>query len=542
MGYTSKTKCQAPCVESHRFQRRTRRKAPQKGSAAMGYAALLDVAGRVNDLLNAGSVLSWDARTMMPRGGSPTRSKQLATLAVAARDLLCSDEMRRALERAEAEVAGREGDSVEARITAQVREAIAYHERIPTALLHRKTELGAAAHAVWAEARRTSDFGLFAGTLATMVEINREMAEAIGYDDHPYNALMYRFEPGTTKAALDVLFARLREGMLPLVRAIADADRPRSDFLFRDYPVDVQMDVALKMAQRVGYDTDRGRLDLTVHPFEVSFTRNDVRITTRVASDYMPMSLFGALHEAGHAMYEQNVDPAYTRTPLATDLIGLYAVGGVSFGAHESQSRLWENHVGRSRAFWANHMDEMRAAYPGLLDDVDAEEFYRAVNRSEPDLIRVEADELTYDFHIMLRCELEAGLIDGSLDVADLPEAWNAAMKSYLGVDVPDDARGVLQDVHWSSGQIGTFCNYTIGNIMAAQLYDHAIAQTPGIATALTGGDYTPLRDWLTENICRHGRRFGRDELLVRATGRPLDPEPYIAHLTAKFSDIYALA
>ncbi|MBO6602357.1 MAG: carboxypeptidase M32 [Roseicyclus sp.] len=508
----------------------------------MSYAGLIDVTGRVNDFLNAGSVLSWDARTMMPKAGAETRSKQLATLAVAARNLLCSDETKRALDGAEAEISDKPSDSAEARIVAQVREAIDYHERIPTELLRRKTELGSAAHEVWAEAREKADFSIFADALTTMVDINREMAQAIGFDDHPYDALMYRFEPGTTKAGLDRLFARLREGMLPLVRAIADAEKPRSDFLFRDYPVQAQMAFALKMARRIGYDTDRGRLDTTVHPFEVSFTRNDVRITTRVNRSYMPMSLFGALHEAGHAMYEQGVDPAYTRTPLATDLISLYAVGGVSFGAHESQSRLWENHVGRSRAFWANHMGDIRAAYPGTLDDVTEEEFYRAVNRSEPSFIRVEADELTYDFHIMLRCELEAALVDGSLAVADLPEAWNAGMKSYLGVDVPDDAQGVLQDVHWSSGQIGTFCNYTIGNIMAAQLFDTATDENPGIQTALDVADYTPLRAWLTDKVCRHGRRFSRDELLEKATGRTLDPDPYIAHLTRKYSDLYALA
>ena len=508
----------------------------------MSYAGLIDVMGRVNDFLNAESVLSWDARTMMPKGGAATRSRQLATLTLAARNTLCSDEARHALEGAEVQIAGKPDDSPEARIVAQVREAIAYHERIPAELLHRKTELGSVAHDVWAEARAKADFSIFADALATMIDINREMAQAIGYDDHPYDALMYRFEPGTTKAGLDTLFSRLREGILPLVRAIAEAEKPRADFIYRCYPIDAQMRLALSMAEKIGYDLDRGRLDTTVHPFEVSFTRNDVRITTRVATDYMPMSLFGALHEAGHAMYEQGVDPAYTRTPLATDLVSLYAVGGVSFGAHESQSRLWENHVGRSRAFWTNHMGEIRAAYPGLLDDVTEEEFYRAVNRSEPSFIRVEADELTYDFHIMLRCELEAKLVDGSLEVADLPEAWNAAMKEYLGVDVPNDAKGVLQDVHWSSGQIGTFCNYTIGNIMAAQLFDTAKTLNPGIQAGLDRADYTPLRDWLTDNVAQHGRRFTRDELLVNATGRPLDPEPYIAHLTDKFSDIYALA
>lgn len=479
---------------------------------------------------------------MMPKGGAKTRSLQLATLAVAARNLLCSDEMKRALEGAEAEVAGKADDSPEARIVAQVREAIDYHERIPAELLRRKTELGAATHQVWAEAREKADFAIFAPSLSEMVDISRQMAEAIGYDEHPYDALMYRFEPGTTNSGLKTLFARLREGMLPLVRAIAEAEKPRTDFLTRDFPVADQMAFALNMAERIGYDTDRGRLDTTVHPFEVSFTRNDVRITTRVNRNYMPMSLFGALHEAGHAMYEQGVDPAYTRTPLATDLISLYAVGGVSFGAHESQSRLWENHVGRSRAFWRNHMDDIRAAYPGLLDDVTAEEFYRAINRSEPSLIRVESDELTYDFHVMVRTEIEAKMVDGSLQVADLPEAWNATMKEYLNVDVPDDAHGVLQDVHWSSGQIGTFCNYTVGNIMAAQLFDTATSTNPEIQTALDTANYAPLRDWLTENVAQHGRRFSRDELLVKATGRALDPEPYIAHLTKKFSDIYALS
>ncbi|MEM0934325.1 MAG: carboxypeptidase M32 [Pseudomonadota bacterium] len=508
----------------------------------MSYAELLEVMGRVNDLLNAGSVLSWDARTMMPKGGAETRSKQLATLAVAARNLLSSDEAKRALDGAAAEIAALPEDSPEARCVTQVRAAIDWHGRIPTDLLHRKTELGSAAHGVWAEARAKADFTLFQDALTTMVEINREMAEAIGYDAHPYDALMYRFEPGTTKAGLDALFARLRDGMLPLVRAIAEAEPPRADFLYRTYDPDAQMRFALQLAQKVGYDLERGRLDLTVHPFEISFTRNDVRITTRVSPTYMPMSLFGALHEAGHGMYEQGVDPAYTRTPLATDLISLYAVGGVSFGAHESQSRLWENHVGRSRAFWANHIDELRAAYPGQLDDVDAEAFYRAVNRSAPSFIRVEADELTYDFHIMLRCELEAQLVDGSLAVADLPEAWNAAMKAYLGVDVPDDAQGVLQDVHWSSGQIGTFCNYTIGNIMAAQLFDTAVRTAPEIKTALDAGAYAPLQTWMTEHVAQHGRRYTRDELLTKATGRALDPEPYLAHLRSKFSDIYALA
>lgn len=506
----------------------------------MGYSKLLNVMGRVNDFLNAGSVLSWDSRTMMPRGGAETRGKQVATLAVAARDLLCSNEALRALETAEAEVQGKPADSVEATIVAQVREAIAYHQRIPAELLRRKEELAGVAHDLWADARANSDFARFAPALEQMVEINREMAGCIGIGSHPYESLLHKLEPGTRIADLDVMFARLRDGMLPLVRAIAEKEQPRSDFLYRRYPAEAQLGFALKMAKRIGFDTNRGRFDTTVHPFEVSFTRNDVRITTRVSENYMPMCLFGALHETGHAMYEQGVDPAYTRTPLATDLIGLYAVGGVSFGAHESQSRLWENQVGRSQAFWANHFGAARDAFPEQLADVTEDEFFRAINRSMPSLIRVEADELTYDFHVMVRTDIERQMIEGSLAVKDLPEAWNAAIKEYLGIEVPDDANGVLQDVHWSGGQVG-FCNYTIGNIMAAQLFETANAENPGIQAGLDRADYAPLRNWLTEKVCQHGRRYSRDELLVRATGRALDPEPYIRHLTTKYSDIYAL-
>jgi carboxypeptidase Taq len=506
----------------------------------MGYKAFLERMGEVNDLLNAESILNWDARTMMPPGGGDTRAKQLATLTVMARNHLVADESRRLLEQAETETASLPTDSVERTICAQVREAIDYHLRIPAALVHRRAEVGSKGQHVWAKARAASDFASFAPVLEETVALNREMAECIGYEEHPYDALMYRFEPGETVKSLQPLFAALREGLLPLVKAIGEKEPPRVDFLERPFPVDAQLAFALKMARKLGYDTERGRLDLTVHPFEVSFTRNDVRITTRVNDEWMPKSLFGTLHETGHALYEQYCDPAYTRTPLATDLVGLYAVGGVSFGAHESQSRLFENHVGRSREFWELNYGELHATFPEQLAGIDAETFWRAVNRVQPGFIRVESDELTYDFHVMLRVDIEAALIDGSLKVADLPAAWNAKVKEYLGLDVPSDRLGVLQDVHWSSGQIGTFCNYTIGNVMAGQLF--AVAKKDdrvreGLATA----DYLPLREWMTEHVHRHGRRYARNDLLVKATGRTLDPSDYIAHLTSKYSAIYGL-
>lgn len=506
----------------------------------MSYARLMDTMGQVNDLLNTQSILSWDARTMMPPGGHETRGNQLATLSVMTRELLVSAQTRSQLDAAEAEVANLPEDAVQKVMVAQVREAIDYHLAVPADLTRRRAELGSVGHAVWAKARGESDFGQFAPILEQTVALNREMAEAIGYADHPYDALMYRFEPGETVATLKPLFERLRQGLMPLVKAIATKEQPRFDFLERHYPIEKQHAFALAMAEKVGYDLHRGRLDTTLHPFEVSFTRNDVRITTRFNPNYMAASLFGALHEAGHGLYEQGVDPAYTRTPFATDLVGLYAVGGVSFGAHESQSRLWENHVGRSREFWQVNFPAAQQFYPEQLADVTAEEFFRAVNRCRPGFIRVEADELTYDFHVMLRTDIEAALIDGSLQVKDLPEAWNSKIKDYLGLDVPNDAQGVLQDVHWSSGQIGTFCNYTIGNVMAGQLFQTAQKDT-AIADGLTRGDYEPLRQFMVANIHQHGRRYTRDELLVRATGRTLDPEPYIAHLTGKYTELYRL-
>ncbi len=506
----------------------------------MGYASFLDRMGQINDLLNAKSVLAWDARVMMPAGGAETRARQLATLSVMARDHLVSDATRHLLDQAEAEVAHLPPDSVEQVICTRVREAIDYHLRIPADLVRRREEAGAIGQDIWARARAAGDFAAFAPILSETVALARQMADCVGYDGHPYDALMHQFEPGETVASLAPLFAQLRAGILPVLQAVRQKEPPRTDFLRRSFDRDAQLAFARRMAAKLGYDLNRGRLDTTVHPFEVSFTRNDVRITTRINENWMPMCLFGCLHETGHGLYEQYADPAFVRTPLATDLVGLYAVSGVSFGAHESQSRLFENHVGRSREFWDLNFPDARAAFPDQLGDIDAETFWRGVNRVAPGLIRVEADELTYDLHIMLRVDLEIALIDGSLKVSDLPEAWAAKVSEYLGLQVPDDRQGVLQDVHWSSGQIGTFCNYTIGNVMAGQLFDVA-RKDAAVSHGLSTADYAPLREWMTERVHRHGRRYSRDDLLVRATGRTLDPAPYIAHLTAKYSEIYGL-
>jgi carboxypeptidase Taq len=499
-------------------------------------ATLQERIAAANDVLNATSVLTWDSRTMMPAGGAETRGHQIATLTRIARDLLLAPETERALEESERAVEGLAEDSAEWRMVQQTRHAVEHHKRVPASLIQERAALRTVAQAAWIEARSKSDFSIFSSYLAKTVELSRAYADCIGWREHPYDAMVSIYEPGETAASLKRLFAELRAGLLPVLDVARSRPQPRTDFLFRDYPEEGQRAFGLSLAEKLGYDLQRGRLDTTVHPFEVSFTRNDVRITTRYNRNYLPASIFGTAHETGHGLYEQGVDPAYTRTTLATDLVGLYAVGGTSFGAHESQSRLWENHVVRSRTFWQLHFPELRKYFPDQLSDVSAEEFYHAVTRVEPGFIRVEADELIYDVHIMLRVDIECALMDGSLPVSNLPEAWNAAIRRDLDLVVPDDAHGVLQDVHWSTGYIGSFPTYTIGNIMGAQVLETLGRQRPSLDAAIEAGEYSALAEELRTRIWQHGRRFMRDELLERETGRGLDPAPYLAYLRNKYA------
>ncbi len=492
----------------------------------------------LNDLLCILNVLTWDARTQMPSGGSEARAQQLATLSALARERLLDPAFGVAAD----EVIGNgEASEYGVRAARQALEAIDAMRRVPATLTRELALLRSEAQDAWAVAKAGNDFASFAPSLERMVALTRQLADALGYEGHPYDALLGTYEPGLTVATLLPLFARLREHHLPLLRAIQAQPEPRSDFLTRHYPAHEQKAFSLAAARRFGYDLERGRLDQSAHPFEISFTRQDVRITTRFQEDFLPGALFGTLHETGHALYEQGVSSELSRTVLGSDLLGLYAVGGASYGAHESQSRLWENRVGRSAAYWERHYPELMQTFPEQLADVSVGEFLRAVNRVRPSLIRVEADELTYDLHIMLRVDLEMRLISGELSVQDLPEAWNARVRSDLGLDVPDDAHGVLQDIHWSAGMFGSFPTYTIGNVMASQFYDAAQAALPDLETQLERGDYAPLRGWLQQNIYQHGRTYTPHELLVRTTGEGLNPQPYLDYLTRKYSGLYGL-
>ncbi|MCQ8781451.1 carboxypeptidase M32 [Mangrovibrevibacter kandeliae] len=503
----------------------------------MSYAAFEAETARLNDLLCTANLLSWDARVMMPPGGVEARGAQIATITSVARDIATGEAMRRAIDGALDELHAAGEDDLRLRAVRTAAAGIETLGRIPAALVSEAALLKTTGNAAWAKARAENDFAAFAPVLTRMMAIQREIAHAVGFSAHPYDALVATYEPGMDWARLQGLYGELKATLVPLLTEALAAPQPDTALLERAFPIERQKRFSKAIAARMGYDFSRGRLDDTVHPFEISFTRGDVRITGRFRETWLPGGLFAVWHEAGHGMYEQGIDPAFTRSAFTTDFVNLYAVGGTSFGMHESQSRLWENRVGRSRRFWALNFDALQAEFPEPLAGVTADGFWRAVNAARPSLIRVEADELTYDLHIILRSEIEAALMTGDLAVADLPAVWAEKVKAYLGLEVPSDTQGVLQDVHWSSGMVGSFPTYTLGNVMGSQLFAAASA-VPDVAAGLEGGDYAPLRRWLGENVHRHGRSLTPDEILNRATGRGLDTAPYLKDLTDKVAQL----
>ena len=490
-----------------------------------------DITGRINDILCAVNTLVWDSRTKMPEGGAATRGQQVATLMGLARDAILSPRLK---DEALALTGGAASD-MDRRAAQAVLAAIDHHSRIPADLLQAQAEQSALANAAWRAARSRSDFALFQPYLEKTIALARREADALGFEGHPYDALLQRYEPGESAASLAALFGRLRAGIVPLLTEARARPKPRTDFLYRDYPAERQRAFCERIAVSLGYDLNRGRLDTTVHPFEISFTRNDVRITSRWNRNYLPMAIFGSIHETGHALYEQGCAPELVRSAHATDMIGLYAVAGTSFGMHESQSRLYENHIARSAPFWDTHFADLQQDFPDQLSDVTAQEFTAAVNRIEPGFIRVEADELTYDLHIMLRVDLEMAMLGGDLPVGDLPGAWREAMKRDIGLDVPDDANGCLQDVHWATGYIGSFPTYTIGNMAAAQIMAHLDATDPGIRQRARSGDTSALNAALGGIVWRHGRSRSRAEILGAIGKDAADPTDYLAYLRGKF-------
>jgi carboxypeptidase Taq len=487
----------------------------------------------VHNLRMAEALLDWDQQTYMPACGVRARAEQKTTLTRLAHSTFVDEATGKLLEQAEAEVAGQGEESDDVCYVKAARRDYDKATRVPVELVSELTHTTAHAQEEWERARAGNNYAAFAPWLEKIVDLSRRKAEALGYQDCRYDALLDQYEPGMTCRELDRIFAELKEGIIPLAKAISEkVGSVDASVLHCEYDEELQRTFAESVLRECGFDFDRGRQDRSVHPFCTHFSQGDVRITTRYHRNWLPMALFGSLHEMGHAMYEQGISP---------DLEGNILSSGASLGVHESQSRLWENLVARSRPFWTYYFPRLQDMFPEHLEDVEVEDFYRAINRVAPSYIRVEADEVTYNLHIILRYELENELLEGRLSVADAPEAWNTRMEQYLGLTPPTDRHGILQDVHWSIGIMGYFPTYSLGNILSVQLFDKAVEDVPSIPTDIGNGEFAPLLGWLRENIHQHGRKYLPADLVRRATDSPLTTRPYLDYLRRKFGEIYGL-
>jgi carboxypeptidase Taq len=488
---------------------------------------------QVQDLRAVTMGLAWDQQVIMPPRGAAGRAEALATVESLAHERFCDAETGRLIEAAAAEVAGSPEDSFAASIVRVGRRDWEKACRVPAELMAEIARSAAIGYEAWTQARARSDWPAFQPYLERMLELKRRYVECFDGFACAYDALLDDYEQGMTTAEVARVFEELKRDLVPLIAAIASrGDLVDGSPLRGEFPLPPQHALARRVVDRLGFDPEAWRLDTAVHPFATNMGLGDVRITTRYDPTDFVTSLFSAIHETGHGLYEAGSDAELERTPLA---------GGVSLGLHESQSRMWENVVGRSRAFSAWLLPIVQEAFPDQMGRVDVEAYYRAVNEVAPSLIRVEADEATYSLHIILRFELEQDMVEGRIKLADLPEAWNAKMREYLGIDVPSHAEGVLQDVHWSEGAIGYFPTYALGNVMAAQIWDAARRDLPGVESGFERGEFTSLRDWLTERLYRHGRKFTPAQTLARVAGGPLDARPYLRYLREKLGAIYDL-
>jgi len=499
-------------------------------------AKLKDLKARlveVFDLEGITALLNWDQTTYMPPGGAKARGRQIALVGRLAHERFVDPAIGQLLEDLRPYEERLPYDSDEASLIRVTRRLYERAVRVPSefvAELHAHT---AATYEVWTQARPNNDFASVQPYLEKTLDYSRKLANFFPGYDHIADPLIDFADYGMRVKVLRPFFQQLREVLIPLVKAITAQEPPDDSFLYRTFPEDQQLAFGREVITRFGYDFNRGREDKSPHPFTTKFSLYDVRITTRVKENNLSEAMFSTFHEAGHGMYEQGINLAYEGTPLAD---------GTSSGVHESQSRLWENYVGRSLPFWEYFYPRLQEYFPDQLADVSLEAFYRAINKVQPSLIRTDADEVTYNLHVIIRFELELDLLEGNLRVADLPEAWREKYREYLGITPPDDRDGVLQDVHWYGGIIGgEFQGYTLGNVMAAQFFEKALEEHPEILDEMRRGEFTTLHGWLKEKIYQHGSKYTAMELLKRVTGQDLSIEPYIRYLRRKFGDLYNL-
>lgn len=484
-------------------------------------------------LASCSSLLGWDEQTYMPSGGAEHRGHQLALLAGLHHERATDPKVGELLGEVEGSTLVADPDSPQAANVREFRRSFDRQTKLPRTLVEEMARATSRGQQEWVSAKRDKDFPRLKPALETIFSLKREEARCLGSYDEPYDALLDEYEPGAKSRDLAVLFDALRADLVPLVAAIGAADRrPDGSILRRDYPLDRQRVFGEAVAAAVGFDFRRGRLDTTEHPFCTDIGPGDTRITTRYDLHNFSDAFFGVLHEVGHGLYSQGLDPAHHGTPMGE---------AVSLGIHESQSRLWENVVGRGRPFWAYWYPLATQVFRDALGDVPFDDFYFAINEVRPSLIRVQADEVTYNLHVLVRFELERALLGGDLSMADLPAAWNEKYQHYLGVTPAHDAEGCLQDIHWSAGLVGYFPTYTLGNLYAAQLYAKALEELGDLPASFARGDFSGLLGWLREKVHHPGQRYRAADLARRVTGSPLDHRPLVLALREKYGALYGI-
>ena len=493
------------------------------------FADLKSRLAEIHDLRRAQEILFWDQTVMMPPGGGAVRGAQVTTLDRIAHEKFISDEIGTLLDALAGYEQELDYDSDDASLIRTTRRDWEKAHRVPADLAAEMTGAAADAHDVWAKARAENDYALFLPHLERAVELKRRYVDCFEGYDEPYDALLDDYEPGMKTAEVRQVFDDLKAELVPL---IADIGSVEGDDAFMDgpWPIEAQSDYSLKIIRRFGFDESFARLDLTVHPFAASSGTQDIRLTTRYKEDDIT-SIFTAMHECGHGLYEHGVSQSLERTPLCH---------GVSSALHESQSRMWENIVGRSRPFWNHFYPSFQEAFPEAVGDVDQDRFYRAINRVKPSFIRVDADEATYNLHIILRFELEQEIMAGTIDLKELPAIWNARFEEYLGIPVPNDTLGVLQDVHWSGGGFGYFPTYSLGNIISVQIWEKVLSEIPDLPEQFEQGEFGQLHEWLRDRLYVLGRKFTPQETLERVVGGPIDAAPYVRYLKDKLGALAA--
>ncbi len=495
--------------------------------------ALRERLGRISDLRNTSGLLGWDQQTVMPPRGVGARAEALATLNAVSHEMFVSSDMGRMLEEASEALDGTSADSDEARLVAVTARHWKKARRVPSELEAERARAAAVGNNAWIEARRSSNFDAFAPYLERNLELARRYVECFDDFDCAYDVLLDDYEPQMRTAEVARLFGELKAALVPMIATVAQhREAIDASLLHGHFPIERQRELVLGVVTMMGFDRQAWRMDDAVHPFASGFGSSDVRITNRWDETYFASSLYGGMHECGHGLYEAGIADSLQRTPLGH---------GESHGIHESQSRMWENMVGRGRPFADVLAPRLAGLFGESLAGLEPDALYRAVNVVQPSYIRVEADEATYGLHIVLRFELEQELIDGKLTVAELPEAWNSRFKEYIGMDVPDDAHGVLQDVHWSEGLFGYFPTYALGNLIAGQLWAQAYRDLPDLDASIAAGELMPLREWLREHVHRHGAKFTPPELLERVAGSSIGVEPFVSYLRTKLGEVYGL-